>query len=503
MSTHKIAAGNPITLETATELLKAGGNAYDAAVGAVFTSMTSEYTLTGPCGGGALLAVPADKKPIVFDFFVDSPSPQRDKPLDFFDIVVDFGSAEQVFHIGRGSVAIPGNVAGLLHVHKKLGTLPLKTVLEPAIHAARNGVVVDSSQAYIFRLLKPIFCYDKTGSDFFQPHNQYVQSGHLFKNPVFATVLEHLISEGKSFIYEGDGAQYILNMQENGGWITRDQLTNYRVVERTPVYSTLQDFTLLSNPTPSVGGTLMAFLFKLLESKNEHLSTITIEMLVDTMIRTSLARYSIHSNPDDEHELDRLLQPEVIKQFAMSNLGDQAISDPFSRGATTHLSILDKDGNASSVTTTNGEGCGVFIPELGIMMNNMLGEEDVNPLGFHVWNTQRRLPSMISPSVIVKDGKPEMVLGSGGSNRIRSAIIQVIIHYLYHGCSLEDSIEKSRIHVEGKTIHTEPGLSLVLPRGYHQHSWSEHNMFFGGVNAVTHNSAVGDSRRGGVGVTIE
>ena len=178
-------------------------------------------------------------------------------------------------------------------------------------------------------------------------------------------------------------------------------------------------------------------------------------------------------------------------------------NDPPSRGATTQVSIIDRAGNAASVTTSNGEGCGYLIPGLGVMLNNMLGEEDLNPSDFHNFKCQQRLPTMMSPTVVMGNNGPELVIGSGGSNRIRSAIIQVIQN-LMKGMDLERAINSPRIHLEGSVLHCEPGISLPgaheLPEGVNIHQWDIQNLFFGGVNAVTKDEAVGEPRRSGTGV---
>ena len=162
-------------------------------------------------------------------------------------------------------------------------------------------------------------------------------------------------------------------------------------------------------------------------------------------------------------------------------------------------------GNAASITTTNGEGCGYVIPEYGIMMNNMLGEEDLNPFGFHKWNKKRRLPTMISPTIISKNNIPQYVLGSGGSNRIRSANIQVILNILYEKMNLYDAIEKPRIHLEGNQLYCEPGIKIPKDKTLEKlivNLFNQKNVFFGGVNAVSKSEAIGDSRRGGFGIVV-
>jgi len=138
------------------------------------------------------------------------------------------------------------------------------------------------------------------------------------------------------------------------------------------------------------------------------------------------------------------------------------------------------------------------------MLNNMLGEEDLNPKGFHLWLKQSRIPSMIAPTIVAGEDGPELILGSGGSNRIRSAISQVIINYFQQRMNLKSSISQPRIHLEGNSLHCEPGIELqtknTLPSDIDIIKWDDQNMFFGGVNAVTNDTAVGDARRGGVGI---
>jgi gamma-glutamyltranspeptidase/glutathione hydrolase len=161
---------------------------------------------------------------------------------------------------------------------------------------------------------------------------------------------------------------------------------------------------------------------------------------------------------------------------------------------------MDKNNNIASITTTNGEGCGHFIPEYGIMMNNMLGEQDLNPYGFHQWKTIRRLPTMICPTIILKDNKPLYVLGSGGSNRIRSAITQVILNLIIKNMSLEEAINAPRIHLEGHDIFLEPGINLEDKCNHlNINPFKEKSLFFGGVNCVSTHEAIGDFRRGGIG----
>ncbi len=502
-----IAAGNKTTVQSARDILECGGTACDASVGAVFTSMVSEFTLTGPGGGGAFLAYPVGKEPILFDFFVDTPPPQPYKDLDFFSIMIDFGPATQEFYIGQGSVAVPGNTAGLLTVHERLGKLPLKTVLEPAVETARKGVILNESNGYLMKILDPILTHSFAGKKLFTPEGKILEEGDNFKNPAFADFLEELVLDGAEFFYKEEGSKLILKTVGENGLLTEECLANYEVVERTPLKSQFNGKTLYTNPTPSPGGTLITFTLQLLE-QSRTASSSDIFNFIHAMKVTAFARSETSIDPNDNFQISQILEDNFFKQYLEQYLSlnseYQIENDPPSRGSTTQVSIIDKEGNAASVTTTNGEGCGYLIPELGVMLNNMLGEEDLNPSGFHNFVKQQRLPTMIAPSIVMGQNGPALVLGSGGSNRIRSAIVQVILNYFRKGLSLEEAIRSPRIHLEGNTLNFEPFASIPdkkdLPENIQLHNWGEQNLFFGGVNAVTPSEAIGDTRRGGAGV---
>ena len=154
-----VSTGSIEATNAAKEILKIGGNAIDAAIAAVFTSMTSEFSLTSVAGGGAMMVKVPQKKPILYDFFVDTPQLKSIKDIEFCKTTIDFGDSKQYFHIGKGSVAVPGNLAGLVKVQNDFGRLPLSVVLEPGIEIAKSGCILNKEQSYIFKLLEPIFTY--------------------------------------------------------------------------------------------------------------------------------------------------------------------------------------------------------------------------------------------------------------------------------------------------------------------------------------------------------
>jgi gamma-glutamyltranspeptidase/glutathione hydrolase len=199
--------------------------------------------------------------------------------------------------------------------------------------------------------------------------------------------------------------------------------------------------------------------------------------------------------------LEGLDDPEFVDRF---------LSRRSPLGSTTHVAVLDREGWACSVTSSNGEGAGVIVPGTGIHLNNMLGEQDLNPLGFHRHPPGRRMPSMMSPTAVLREGAPELVLGSAGSNRIRSAILQTILRVVDDGLEAGDAVRAPRVHFEDGVVYAEPGIDTgPLERGGRAIArFRELNLFFGGVQAAARDehgqfSGGGDPRRGGAAIVVQ
>ena len=474
---HHVAAGDPATVQAARMLLEAGGNAFDAAVAAMFTAMVAEPTLTSAGGGGSLMACPAQGAPMCFDFFVDMPSGQPEGLLDFEGVWADFGTTRQEFHIGRGAVAVPGNIAGLLRVHELLGRATRRDVLAPAILAARAGVPISSQQAYIIRLLEPILTRTPAAAELFKTDGKLVSKGDTIRMPEFSDFLVALVDAGSDLFYHELAEQVTEPFRENGLLRALD-LKAYIVRERDPLVTDFNNHTVLLNPPPAASGTLIAFTLSLLDN---------VEVIdPETLVRAFAFTDAFRADPD----------PDWAGAFRAGEWPANSKPEPLSRGATTHVSVLDRDGNAASTTTTNGEGCGHLASGCGFMLNNMLGEEDLNSNGFHQHAPGTRLATMMAPSVALsRDGRPALVTGSGGSNRIRSAVVQLIVNRLVHGQPMVQATDAPRLHLEGGTLHAEPGA--LVAGDFEVKQWPERNVFFGGAHSVAPGEAAGDARRNG------
>ena len=523
-----VAAGHTRTAEAGRDVLQAGGNAFDAAVAAMLMACVCESTLTSLGGGGFLLAhqagslskgEPANQ---LFDFFTQTPKNRSHcETPNFYPVEVDFGDTTQTFHIGLASTAVPGLLAGVLTVHKTLGQVPLSVVAAPAIAAAREGVVVNSFHAYVYSLLEPILLAQPQGRELYAPDGDRLQAGETFHMSAFADTLEYLAGLGDDAamraFYEGEIAQKVVaDCQAQGGYLTLADFKAYSVVRRSPLSVNYRGVQILTNPPPSAGGALIAFCLELLDRFPVEQMTFGSQdhvlLLSQAMRWTNEARRS--------HLDSALFDPEIARKFVDKQLVEKyiepirnALSKGLNRwGSTTHISVMDELGNAASVTSSNGEGSSYFIPGTQIMMNNMLGEEDLNPQGFNQWALDQRQSSMMAPTLILKDNKPQLVLGSGGSNRIRTAILQVISNIVDFGMPVNEAVTAPRIHWERGTFHLEPGLatdqsleSFELENKQLENkqivSWQQQNMFFGGVHTVAKTgdalAGAGDCRRSG------
>lgn len=502
-----VAAGHQKTAEAGIEMLRNGGNAFDAAVAASLASFVTESALTSAAGGGFLLAHTQAGDNTLFDFFTQTPRQKRNiQEIDFYPVEVNFGGAIQEFQIGLGSMAVPGNIAGLFHVHQKLGRLPLNVVAEPAIHYAKNGLKLNSFQYYcLTSIVKPIIIDERQGQQYYRPTGAIIEPETVLYQQDFANTLTHLVQKGSQEFYQGEIAeQLVKDCQKLGGYLTLDDLKNYQVIERKPLLINYRGDSLLTNPPPSSGGTLIAFALKLLAridlNKTSFGNNNHLETLAKIMQLTNEARKAGYdANLYQESIADKFLDEQNIEQYS------QQIANKW--GSTTHLSVIDSEGNAASITTTNGEGSGYVIPGTGIMVNNMLGEEDLNPQGFHQWHENVRISSMMSPTIVLKNNQPEIVLGSGGSTRIRTAILQVISNIIDFKMPVQEAVDSPRVHWENNVFHMEPGLTanvdtLTMPTDDQLVHWQQKNLFFGGVHTVSKTSeglleGASDQRRDG------
>jgi gamma-glutamyltranspeptidase/glutathione hydrolase len=355
----------------------------------------------------------------------------------------------------------------------------------------------------VLEILGDIVTSTPEGAALFAPEGRLLKPGETVRQPELADALERLGKEGPAPFYSGDIAAAIVDwVSERGGMLTADDLESYAVIDRRPIHVSYRGRDVLTNPPPSAGGILIGRSLGWLDGEP---SPPGVEQIVAVMERTQSER-----TPEFLAGLD---DPEFVERFLSArgraeSLGGGA-ADEGTLGSTTHIAVLDHAGWACSVTCSNGSCSGVIVPGTGVHLNNMLGEQDLNPLGFHRHPPGRRLPSMMAPTAVVRDGVAELVLGSAGSNRIRSAILQTIIRVIDEGVRAGEAVQAPRLHFEDGVVYAEPGLDTapLEANGRPIARFRERNLFFGGVQAVERDRGGafwggGDPRRGGAAVTV-
>jgi gamma-glutamyltranspeptidase / glutathione hydrolase len=454
-----LAAGHPLTAEAGAEVLRSGGNAVDACIAAAAVSWVCESPLTGLGGGGFLVVHEArESRTRLLDFFVAVPE-RPASPEELAELVVDFGDTQQVFYTGPASVAVPGTALGLWEAHARWGSVPWDELYAQAVRLARDGVPLNEPQAYLHEILDPLLRYSPEGDALYGP-GRALGVGERFAAPELADTIERLAADGPGFLYRGDVAARLAEHVP----ITLEDLARYEVIEREPLAARYRGGELRTNPPPASGGRLLA---------------VGLEALGNAEATPFAIARAMEAQEDARHA-----------------------DDP---GGTTHISVVDGEGNAASLSCSLGSSSGIVVPGTGIHLNNMLGET-------HLSGGERpgeRLRSLMTPSLLLAEERPRLVLGSAGSRRLHGAMLQVVANVAARGLDVREAVEAPRIHLEAGVVHCEdPATADELEEaGYAVVRWRERNLFFGGVSAVEIRddgslAAAGDPRRGGAAVVV-
>ena len=503
-----VAAGHSLSAEAGARALREGGNAVDAAIAAVLMSFVAEPTLTGPGSGGFMLIHTAEGEDHLLDFFVAAPGRGLDPgaPAALEPIDIHFADdAVQVFNIGPSSCGLYGTPAGLHEASERFGSMPLRELTAPAARAAREGVAVTPMQEFLLGILAPILSSTPEARALFEPRGRPLRRGEQMVLGELGELLDRLGAEGPGFLYVGDVAAAVSAwVLERGGLITEADLASYEVIERAPARARYLGREVLTNPPPSSGGILIAYSLDLLERLGRKGDQ---RALVEVMDRANRAR--------TEEFMSGLHSEGWLESFLAKDALESAAAHVHSRlGSTTHASVLDDAGACASVTCSNGTSSGTIVPGTGLHLNNMLGEQDLNPHGYHRHEPGRRIPSMMAPTVVLREGMPELVVGSAGSNRLRSAILQTVLGVVGEGMHAQEAVDRPRLHFESGVVDAEPGvdpaaLEALERDGWRVQRWRERNLYFGGVQAAARDpesgelTGGGDPRRGGAAVVVE
>ena len=508
-----VAAGNPDTAAAGIEALRLGGNAVDAAVAAMLAATVAEPLLTG-LGGAGIATLRVDGVPQVYDLFTDMPGLGRDPeaptaPLRAVDI--DFGPTTQRFYAGPASVAVPSLPAGLCALHARLGRLPLSALVEPAARLAEQGAVIQPGLATVMQHLWPICAHSPSLVAWLgQPDGQPLRAGAVHRAPLLAATLRALGEQGAALFRQGPVVDAILQAVEpNGGRLTRRDLEQHQPLVYTPLRYRYRDATIWVPGPPSVAGLLVLQALRELEDHGPMPPAGSTEQV--RRVAAALGR----AERSRTRRMNRaLFAPGFVEGFltalAPDEEGEEWLYAPLT-GHTTHISVADQDGNLVGITASLGETAGLMAEGTGVILNNFLGEDDVNPPGVHRAPGQR-LMTMCCPTIIERDDGASFVLGSGGSSRIRSAILHGIINIVDHRMPPSQATHAPRAHVEAGVLRVEsadrePGFTELLREEHPDlREFTDRNMFFGGLTVAGTDAAgfsgAGDVRRSGCVATF-
>ncbi len=482
-----MAAGSAGAVTAAVEVLRAGGNAVDAAVAAAFAATVCEPGLASLGGGGFLTARTADGEQVVHDFFVNAPGlghPGHVPPPALDTVTIRFGGADQVFHAGLGSLAVPGTLDGLLYAHARQGRISISEVVSPARRLAAEGWTVDETQHSVCRLLAEIFRLTDECWSLYSVDDRPPAIGDVLTNGHLARTLDQ-VADGtvRTFADMGGVSDLLEAVEATGGALSARDLAQYTPVERDPLLASHRGAVLSTNPAPAFGGPILAEATRLLGEQGP--------VSADAAGATRLIE-ALRGATEREKQMRRTV--------------------PVAVRGTTHVSVVDADGGLASLTQSNGSSSGIMVPGAGVQMNNVMGEEDLHPAGLHTAVPGSRIGSMMAPSLLdLPDGRV-VALGSGGSERIRSAMLSVLVGLVDRGQHADGAVESPRVHWDGSGVQAEPPLRADVEDALAQLGtvtrWTGKHLYFGGAHVVVRYpdgrvEAHGDSRRGGASAVVD
>jgi len=449
------------------DILQKGGNALDASIASAFALAVVHPQAGNIGGGGFLVLMTSEGKVTSIDF--REKAPLASKPNMFLDSLghVIKGSNHQ----GLRSVGVPGTVAGLFLAHEKYGQIPWNQLVQPAIDIADSGFVLSATLSREAEALSNNGSSDFIRSFYKNENDEVVGEGEIWKQPELAYVLRLIRDNGKDGFYKGEVAEEIESyMGNNGGLINRKDMAQYQAVERLPAHGTYEGYDIYSMAPPSSGGVVLVEMLNMMEAFDSLPAVNSVEylhLLAEVMRRGYADRAEYLGDPDFNIDMptDVLLsKSHAAKRLKSINLSKASISDSSTFGQlydgnhTTHLSIIDKNGNAVSLTYTLEQWYGVQMgsPKLGFIFNNEMG--DFNPqkgltssVGYigtdpNLIQPEKRMLSSMSPTIVAKDGKPYVIIGSPGGRSIINTVFQTVMNVLEYEMEIDSAIETAKIH---------------------------------------------------------
>ena len=464
-----VVSSNILASQVGIDILKKGGNAIDASVATAFALAVTHPKAGNIGGGGFLVFMNAAGEATTIDF--------REKAPIAASANMFLDSTSKLFkginHNSLKTVGVPGTVAGLYMAHQKYGKLPWKELVQPSIDLAKNGFVMSwdlyEDALFLNEDAKPTdFMY----SYFRNSNDEIKKPGEVWKQPSLAKSLKLIRNKGHDGFYKGEIAHEIENyMKKNGGLITKTDLEKYSAIERKPIKGTYKEFEIYSMPPPSSGGVALVEMMNMLELVDldsiEFNSTAYVHLIAEVMRRAFADRAEYLGDPDfnPDMPLDKLTSKAYAKKryenidMSIASVSDSALyGHPYDGNNTTHFSVVDKEGNAVSLTYTLEDSYGSQLGSnnLGFIFNNEM--QDFNPVPGVTTNfgqigsapnliaPEKRMLSSMTPTIVAKNGKPYLIIGSPGGRTIINTVFQTVLNVLAYDMQIDKAIETMKIH---------------------------------------------------------
>ena len=517
-----VASAHPLATKAGIEILKNGGNAVDAAVATAFALAVVEPNASGLGGGGFMVIKMANiAESVTIDYRETAPSTAKaerfyNNQKSFYDLT----------HSGPYSIGVPGVLAGLALALERYGTMNLGDVTKPAIEYAREGYEISENFANMIIQAYDLISANAATSKIYLRDGLPSGSGETITNSDLANTLEKISTGGIKCFYQGEiGSSIVKQIKSEGGILNLDDLKRYKAIAKKPVQGTYRGYQIISSSPPTGGGTHLIELLNILEgydlNKMKPNSPEYLHLLAETMKicladkATNMADpafYSVPVNRLTAKSYARDLRKFINPEKAFFNYKPKSMLSRESN-STTHLSVIDKDGNLIALTQSINLwfGSGITIDGTGIILNNHLADffsEEGNPNSIEPF---KRPVSSIAPTILLKDGKPFLTIGTPGGSRIIGALAQIIVNIIDFNMSIDQAIEAPRIHTWKSLLHVEGGIpeeviNELEKRGHRIKRHKESDNYFGGAQGILVDektdqlSGGADSRRDGVAI---
>ena len=448
------------------EIMKKGGNAFDAMIGVQLALSVSHPTAGNIAGGGFMVYKLKDGTDGTLDFRETAPAGSSEKMYqdENGDVIPGLSS------IGGLAVGVPGTVSAIFEIHKKFGSLPIEELFKPSIELANNGYIVTKYLEDELNEKRDDFI-ELNGSN--SLYSKQYKAGDTIINKMYANTLKEIMQNGSDGFYKGPIAEDMIErISESGGIMTMEDLNEYKSVWRDPVRFKYKDYEIISMSFPSSGGVILGQMMKAIESYDlsniKHNSPKYVQLLTEIERRAFADRSDLMGDPDfmklPVYEfMDKNYVEDRMRNFSWDQATPSSKIKPgeitFNESyETTHFSIIDKEGNAVSVTTTlnNSFGSKVFVEDSGFFLNNEMDDFSSKPgypnffgvIGSEANSIQpkKRMLSAMTPTIVLKDNKPHLILGSPGGPSIITSVFQTILNVVEYGMTVTEAVSSPRFH---------------------------------------------------------